>query len=308
MTPITVLDPACRFADLSRRCADAGWRLVDQAAEPIVPDEPEYAVFERAAERLVYTFNPVCLLRVLDCTAVAEPASLPAIPVVTTATVLAWLAAPDERTVLRGILAAGQLGDPALAGPVAEHREHPRVAIADAAAIAAVSLAPAEPAPEDDELQAQAEALVAIDVLQQQLTPLLRAMGEDRTGGVVATLRPGADDYARAFVPEAVDEARNAYEALWATPPRVVRPGRDTTLECHVAPAGMLAWDNPLSRSFPGGYAAIASLLQPQRVWVAWKSIERGRDAGMAYDGLVWLEDHWVWFPKPYRVLRQVAR
>ena len=25
---------------------------------------------------------------------------------------------------------------------------------------------------------------------------------------------------------------------------------------------------------------------------------------GMAYDGLVWIDDHWAWFPKPFRVLR----
>jgi hypothetical protein len=40
-------------------------------------------------------------------------------------------------------------------------------------------------------------------------------------------------------------------------------------------------------------------LLDPQRVWVAWEVIPLGKSAGMAYDGLVWIEDHWAWFPKP---------
>ena len=53
---------------------------------------------------------------------------------------------------------------------------------------------------------------------------------------------------------------------------------------------------------------AIAHLLQPQRVWVAWKLIAPGQDAGMAYDGLVWLDDHWAWFPKPFRFEAAVSR
>jgi hypothetical protein len=301
VTAALVLDPDCRFTDLSGRCAEAGWRLVEQAAKPIVPDEPEFAVFERADERLVYTFNPVCRLRVLDCAGVTESASLPAVPAAGTDTVLDWLAAADERTVLRGILAAGQVGDPALTAPVAAHRGHPRAAIATAAARTAASLAAA---PDNHDLQARAQGLAAIDVLEQQLTPLLRGLTEDPGGGLVTALRPRPGDCARAFVAEVAEAAGEAYDAFWATPPRLGRAVRGARIECHVAPAGMLGYDNSLSRRFPGGYGAIAALLQPHRVWVAWKSIEPGQDAGMAYDGLVWLDDHWAWFPKPYRVLR----
>jgi hypothetical protein len=301
VTPTLVLHPDCSFADLSRRCAEAGWRLVEQATKPIVPGEPEYAVFERTAERLVYTFNPVCLLRVLDCAA-AEP-GLPAVPATDAPTVLTWLAAQDERTVLRGILAAGALGAPELATPVAAHQTHPRAAIADAAVRTATALTLAH-----DALSAQAQGLAAIDVLAERLIPLLRGLYQPGGENLLAALRPGPDDYARTFVPEAVAAARDAYETYLATPYRLGPATRDSRVECHVAPAGMLTYDNSLSRHFPGGYAAIAPLLQPQRVWVAWKSIEPGRSAGMAYDGLVWLDDHWVWFPKPYRVLRELSR
>jgi hypothetical protein len=266
--------------------------LVDQATKPIVPGEPEYAVFERAAERLVYTFNPVCLLRVLD----HPGAGLPAVSV---PTVLTWLAAQDERVVLRGILAAGVLGDPEFADPVTRLRTHPRAAIADAAVRTAAALRSA-----DETLSAQAQGLAAVDVLEQQLTPLLRGLSQPGGEHLLAALRPRPDDYARAFVPEAVDAAREAYEAH--PPYRLGPTTRDSTIECHVAPAGMLTYDNSLSRHFPGGYAAIAPLLQPERVWVAWKSTQPGRTTGMAYDGLVWLDDHWAWFPKPYRVLREL--
>jgi hypothetical protein len=79
--------------------------------------------------------------------------------------------------------------------------------------------------------------------------------------------------------------------------------GKSTVITSEIAPAGMLASDNELSRRFPGGYRRIARLLQPHRVWVSWKYLRPGADAGMAYDGLVWLDDHWAWFPKPYRAL-----
>jgi hypothetical protein len=65
----------------------------------------------------------------------------------------------------------------------------------------------------------------------------------------------------------------------------------------------MLASDNELSRPFPGGYRAIAAKLNPNRIWVRWKFCRPGETAGMAYDGLVWVDDHWAWFPKPYRAL-----
>ena len=292
MTP-TVVRPDCSFADLSRRCTETGWRLVDQATKPILPGEPEYAVFERAAERLVYTFNPVCLLRVVDHAAAG-------LPTASVTEVLSWLAAQDERTVLRGVLAAGVLGDPEFTTPVDSLRTHPRTAIADAATRTAAALRLA-----DETLSAQAQGLAAIDVLEQQLTPLLRGLSQPGGENLLAALRPRPDDYARAFAPEAVDAAREAYEAH---PPYRLGPAtRDSVIECHVAPAGMLTYDNSLSRHFPGGYAAIAPLLQPERVWVAWKSIEPSRTTGMAYDGLVWLDDHWAWFPKPYRVLRELV-
>jgi hypothetical protein len=57
---VLVLDPARSFAQLRDDLGGAGWRLVSSAKEPIVPDEPEHAVFERGAgERAFYTFNPV---------------------------------------------------------------------------------------------------------------------------------------------------------------------------------------------------------------------------------------------------------
>ncbi|HWO61148.1 MAG TPA: hypothetical protein VNO31_14065 [Umezawaea sp.] len=47
----------------------------------------------------------------------------------------------------------------------------------------------------------------------------------------------------------------------------------------------------------------MADLLVPTRVWAAWKYRSPNSSAGLSYDGLVWCDDHWAFFPKPYRVL-----
>ncbi len=152
-------------------------------------------------------------------------------------------------------------------------------------------------------LPSEALAMAGVALLREQLTPLLHALGRDRDGSLTAQLRPRPDDYARAFLPSCVDAARAAFEAIWAEPPRVSSALPGSELKVQIAPAGMLAHDNALSWGFPGGYKRVAPLLNPHRVWVAWKLIAPGKSAGMAYDGLVWLDDHWAWFPKPYRVL-----
>ena len=37
--------------------------------------------------------------------------------------------------------------------------------------------------------------------------------------------------------------------------------------------------------------------------WWRWKFTKPGEDLGMAYDGLVFVNGHWAWFPKPYRAI-----
>jgi hypothetical protein len=157
-------------------------------------------------------------------------------------------------------------------------------------------------------LPAHARALASTALIAAQVRPLLEALNRDATGATVAQLRPRPGDYDAVFRPEAVAAAREAYDAMWASrPPAVRRASSRSRIDCHVAPAGMLGDDNVLSRPFPTGYRALAEQLDPHRVWVAWKVVEPGHDAGMAYDGLVWVDDHWAWFPKPYRVLAALA-
>lgn len=155
---------------------------------------------------------------------------------------------------------------------------------------------------------ARVAAALSIEVIRAQITPLLEALAADISGELVAQLRPREEDYARIFIGAAADIARAVYTTLWTqSPPRTAQPALPVEVRCFVAPAGMLAEDNELSCHFPQGYRAIAQWLQPQRIWVAWKYLQPGELSGQAYNGLVWVDDHWAWVPKPFRVLRVLA-
>ncbi|QSA98410.1 hypothetical protein [Methylococcus sp. EFPC2] len=299
-----VLDPQRSFDDLCATLAEQGWEVVNASRQPIVPGEPEHALFERAAQHLAYSFNPVCRLRLLEVPLDLDDATVALLPVQDVQDVQGWLSEPDERTQLRGILAAAHLPHPRLLEGVTRLHGHPRASIANAARHSSASIQATLHA--DD--RARATALTAIEVLKQELTPLIQALASEHGAALAQRLRPQGADYARAFHPQIAEAARQAYEALWADPPRVGSASASSRLELHVAPAGMLLEDNELSRHFPGGYRAIAPLLDPHRVWVAWKIIAPGHSAGIAYDGLVWLDDHWAWFPKPYRALAHLVR
>lgn len=161
--------------------------------------------------------------------------------------------------------------------------------------------APAGPGGESD---ARASAYAAMELIRAQVTPILQAIARDRTGEVARMLRPRDEDYARVFTGEAAEIARRGYEAMWSAPLDLARPSAEQTqLLCYLAPAGMLSEENELSRHFPAGFRGIAHRFHPHRVWVRWKYVRPGETSGIAYDGLVWCDDHWAWFPKPYRVL-----
>lgn len=158
------------------------------------------------------------------------------------------------------------------------------------------------------EVQQYQEALAAAEIVKQNILPLLDALRKDREGSIVERLRPRPEDYASVFEPEVVDTARAAYQSIWKLPISVESSSAQTETRVAVAPAGMLRGDNDLSRSFPSGYQGIAQWLKPRRVWAAWKYVAPGKTSGMAYDGLVWCDDHWAWFPKPHRVLGAKTR
>jgi hypothetical protein len=129
---------------------------------------------------------------------------------------------------------------------------------------------------------------------------LLRMM--DHAASSADELRPDPADYAAVFERSAVERARVGFEMLWLRSPRPHASAGQTELALFAAPASLLTDENEISRNFPGGYRRIAHLLVPHRIWLAWKYAEPGGTT-VAYDGLVWLDGRFAWFPKPWRVI-----
>jgi hypothetical protein len=123
-----------------------------------------------------------------------------------------------------------------------------------------------------------------------------------RLATLAAAFEPRPEDYPRVFVASQAGSLADRYREVWKQMP-VPRPkAGQTVVRVAVAPAGVLDTDNVLSAEFPGGYRRIARFLVPERLWVAWRFVEPDARIGMAYDGLVWLDGRWAWFPKPWRL------
>ena len=147
----------------------------------------------------------------------------------------------------------------------------------------------------------------ALEVIGAAVRPILEALVDPaRAAATTATLTPRPGDAARVFqgtdAELAAIEAR--YTELWAKdPPRVRAPAAAVTLRIIVATAGMLLPDAPMAKTFPPRWASVAERLRPERAWVAWAYEPVGGGRSTDYDGLVWIDDRWAWFPAPWRVL-----
>lgn len=147
-----VVRPEVTFDELGAALARAGWaRGRDRlAAPPLVPGEPEFASWSRGAgagegaERISYSFNPVAGFRVLVFrgarAAESRAETALSLPALAPADLRPLLQSRDLRTLLLGILAAGELRAAETLDLLERLRRHPHGAIAGAAVEAHASV------------------------------------------------------------------------------------------------------------------------------------------------------------------------
>ena len=299
-----VLDPAFAFRELDARLASLGFTR-DASVRPVTPDvipgEPELAAWTHGRERLTYTFNPVVSLRALAANGLStETVALLGghLPLLDAAAIGQLLTESEPRRLLLGLFAARAMSAGELVLVVAPLQAHPDRTVSRAASSALQALQAAGGA------TARQQTITIMQILARKAVPVFAALVGPGGAAAVEAMRPHADDYARVFQTEIVERVRSAYEDVWRTPPELDQlVSGQVTLRVDAAPAGMLREENELSRHFPGGYHALAPYLLPDRVWFVWRYLAGSAEAGMRYDGVVLLDDRWVWFPKPYAVV-----
>src|SRR5688572_8205966 len=115
-------------------------------------------------------------------------------------------------------------------------------------------------------------------------------------------LRPTSADYAAVFEADLAKKAETLYGPAWDAGQLVVAPKTGQT-EVKVGSATsdeMKSWSGPASE-FPEGWRDVASQLKPGVKIYRFKFVEPGKDLGMAFEGLAYVNGQWRIFPKPWR-------
>lgn len=205
------------------------------------------------------------------------------------------LQAPDTTARLQGVRAAHETERIDLLAPIARLTADADGAVARAAEETSAYLRRVA----DARLVALAQLQIPL-VMAEALIPTLS------TAASVEELRPRPADCAMLFDAEVADAVSRKAAQVWQHPPLASPRDPASQLKVTAATSGMLRFPNELSNEFPLGYRDIAGWMAKERVWVTWRWSEPGGTT--RYDGLVWVQDHWIWLPKVFRLLRREAQ
>ncbi len=159
-----------------------------------------------------------------------------------------------------------------------------------------------ESAKRDDKKVAESGSKTVEDA-KKVLLPILTD-GADQYG-ILDKMAPTDDDLRAIFTDDMFDNAKAYYAEMFSESPggRVTKEGQ-TALLVWAATTEELQKGEGDSRKFPGGYRHVAEKLKPGLTFFRFKFVAPGSTTGMAFDGLTYVNDHWVWVPKPWRALR----
>ena len=118
------------------------------------------------------------------------------------------------------------------------------------------------------------------------------------------SLKPTTSDYKAMFDTATAAKVEAAQSKDWATNKAVIKPKpNQTDVKVWSASGADLAAGKGSAKEFPSGYKKIAKHLAPTVLFYRFKFVESGKDQGTAYDGLAFVNGHWVIAPKPWKAL-----
>jgi hypothetical protein len=156
------------------------------------------------------------------------------------------------------------------------------------------------------QVSASASALSTADGTEAGAKSLLSAFvkpGADHAS-LTSQLRPTKADLEAIFSPGVAAKADAAYSPAWDDGKMVIEPkSGQSEVKLFSATSEELKSGSGKAEAFPGGWKEVASELKPGLQVYGFKFVEPGEEMGMAFDGLVFVNDHWCIVPKPWRVL-----
>jgi hypothetical protein len=153
----------------------------------------------------------------------------------------------------------------------------------------------------DENLRRLAQREAVAGEARLTLAPFLDPERDHRA--LTDALKPLPGDAAKVFLPELSTAIEAAVERVWEKGITIRPAGGQTEVSAIAAIPQEFEEDAPHTRDFAQAYKPLAAYLQPDRNWVSWTFHATGEEKGRRYDGLVWIDDHWAWFPKPWRLL-----
>lgn len=300
-----LISPQASFSQITEHLLHLGFRLEQQPRqEPLLAEEPEFASFTWQGRKpfVLYTFNPVARLRVLDVATVPPPlrgAIAGALALLDDSAVNDLLFSREPRERLLGLWALQETERLDLLPQTVRLQNDPVSVVAEQAQVIERRLRRI--------MEAREQLMVNLQLLIEAAEPLIRQLDDPL---LTPSLKPTQAELAELFDPELAPHLAAAVDELYRTPPLAAPGGEFPHLRISAANAGLLRWPNELSDKFPRGYRNIAGWMSPKYVWFSWRWTAQPdgppSGPGVQFDGLVWVERRWVWLPKAFRLVAPI--
>lgn len=122
------------------------------------------------------------------------------------------------------------------------------------------------------------------------------------------SLRPTSADYKALFDAKAASKIEAGQAKEWGSNKAVIKPKpAQTEVKLWSATGADLAKGAASAKEFPAGYKKVGKHLAPAVTFFRFKFVEPGKETGTAYDGLAFVNGHWVIAPKPWRAFEGKA-
>ena len=117
-------------------------------------------------------------------------------------------------------------------------------------------------------------------------------------------LRPTSADYTAVFEGDLAAKLEALYGPAWDGGQLVIapKPGQ-TEVKIFSTTSDELKSGTGSAAEFAGGWKQVAPKMKSGLTVYRFKFIEPGKDLGMAFDGLIYVNGNWRIFPKPWRAM-----